>query len=291
RDFGTGVVGCQPGDERGAKCVFGRVDGHRLDSKGGEMDVDFAASARLRLGGAVSAGNGWRVGGSLGFDDVGNLEADNSRTKGTGGFGFHAGLGIGKLFAGDRGEASLALTLGSQHYATERFQNIFEPGVGHATIRTRYVGANAGLGFTLSSGTLFATPAIDLQAIRMTIGDFAESGLDGTGARSDGTSDWYLSATPKLTAGVKSGAIKLSGTVGYQLSDKGQIVAPIRLIGSPDASDPAMIRTLIDKEMLMLGANVEVQANSNAALQFGFKGLYGDRVKSESANVKLVVRF
>ncbi|HMI41420.1 MAG TPA: autotransporter outer membrane beta-barrel domain-containing protein, partial [Sphingomicrobium sp.] len=291
RDFGPDVMGCQPGDERGAKCVFGRVDGHHIDRNGGEMDVDFATSARLRVGGAISAGNGWRVGAALGFDDLGSLEADNGRTNGTGGSGFHAGFGVGKLFANERGEASLALTVGNQQFETDRYQNIFQPGIGHAKIKTRYFGASAGLGYTLSSGRLFATPGIDLQAIHMRIGDFAESGLGGTGARSDGTSDWYLSATPKLTAGIKSGVFKVSGTVGYQLSDKGKIVAPIRLVGSPDASDPAMIRTLIDKEMLMLGVNAEVQASSSAAFQFGFKGLYGDRVDSESANVKLVVRF
>ncbi|MEO7504882.1 MAG: hypothetical protein ABIT69_06845 [Sphingomicrobium sp.] len=291
RDFGTDVVGCRTADTRGAKCIYGRVDGHRLEREGGEMDVDFAGSARLRLGGAVSAGNGWRIGGSLGLDDIGNLDASGGRTKGVGGFGFHAGLGVGKLFADDRGEATLAVSLGSQHYRTSRYQNIFDPGVGHANIQTRYIGANAGLGFTLSSGKLFATPAIDLQAVRMTIGDFAETGLDGTGARSGGTSDWYLSATPKLTAGVKSGAFKVSGTIGYQVSDKGKIVAPIRLVGSPDGSDPAMIRTLIDKDTLLLGANLEVQANSNAAIQIGVKGLYGDRVKSETANMKLIVRF
>lgn len=91
--------------------------------------------------------------------------------------------------------------------------------------------------------------------------------------------------------GIDTGQLKLSGTVGYQLSDKGQIVGPIRLVGSPDGSDPAMIRTLTDKQMLLLGANVEVKASGKAALQFGVKGLYGDRVKSETADVKLVVRF
>jgi len=224
-------------------------------------------------------------------DDGDEFAADDGRTRGSDGSGFHAGLGIGKRFANGRVEASAALTLGSQRFRTDRFQNIFEAGIGHATIKTRYLGANAGLGYTLSAGMLFVTPAIDLQAIRMTIDDFEESGLGGTGARSSGTSDLYLSATPKLTAGIRSGRIRLSGTVGYQLSDEGKIEAPIRLVGSPDVSDPAMIRTLIDKEMLMLGVNAEVKAGPDAALQFGFKGFYGDRVTSESFNAKLVLRF
>ena len=255
------------------------------------MDADFDTSARLRFGGAVSAGDGLQLGAAMGLDDGGEFAADDGRTKGSDGSGFHAGLGIGKRFASGRGEASAALTLGSQRFKTDQFQNIFEAGIGHATIKTRYLGANAGLGYTLSEGMLFVSPGIDLQAVRMTIDDFDESGLGGTGARSRGTSDWYLSATPRLTAGIRSGGIRLSGTVGYQLSDKGRIEAPIRLVGSPDASDPAMIRTLIDKEMLTLGVNAEVKAGPNASLQFGFKGLYGDRVDSESINAKLVVQF
>jgi len=138
---------------------------------------------------------------------------------------------------------------------------------------------------------LFATPAVDLQAINMKISSFAETGLAGTGARSTGARDWYLSATPKITAGFMHGGIKLSGTVGYQLADRNSIVAPIRLVGSPDGSDPAMVRTLIDKHMLLLGANADVAIGKAASLQFGIKGLYGKKVESESANVKLVVRF
>ena len=219
------------------------------------------------------------------------FRSDMGRTKISGNLGVHLGLGVAKSFAGDRGNASVALSYGAQNFKTQRYQNIFEPGLGEATIRTRYFGANGHFGYTVSSGALFATPAIDLQAINLKIGDFAERGLAGTGARSEGATAWYLSATPMLTAGIKTAGMKLSGTIGYQLSDKGAIVAPMRLVGSPDASDPAMIRTLIDKQALMLGVNVDAKLGEGAALQFGFKGLYGDKVDSESANVKLVVRF
>ena len=291
RDFAGNVMECRADDQPGAKCLFARVDGHRLSRRGGEMDMDFGTSVRLRFGGAVSAGNGWQVGAALGVADNADITADNDRTKATGELGVHAGLGLRKTFADDRGDASVSVSAGTQSFKTQRFQNIFTPGMGEATIKTSYVGADASLGYTFSSGALFATPGIDLQAIRLKIGDFAETGLDGTGARSEGRSDWYLSATPMLTAGFKNAGLKLSGTVGYQLSDMGSIIAPIRLIGSPDASDPAMIRTLIDKQTLLLGVNVEATLGKAAALQFGFKGLYGDKVHSESANIKLVVRF
>jgi len=253
--------------------------------------MDFGTSARLRFGGAISAANGWQVGAAVGVDDGADIGADDGRTTATGGLGVHAGLGVSKRFANDRAEAKVSVSLGTQSFKTERFQNIFDPGIGQATMKTSYVGANASIGYTLSTGALFATPALDLQAINLKIGDFAETGLAGTGARSEGRSDWYLSATPMLTAGFQGHGFKLSGTVGYQFADKGQIVAPIRLIGSPDASDPAMIRILIDKKTLMLGVNAEAKLGADAALQFGFKGLYGNKVDSESANVKLVVRF
>ena len=291
RDFGSGVMDCQTDDQAGAKCAFGRVDGHRIDRRGGQMDADFGTSARLRIGGAISAGSGLRVGVELGADNNDDYNADNGRTHGAGGLGLHAGVGVAKRFSDDRGEASLSLSAGQQSFNTQRFQNIFVPGYGETTIRTSYYGVDASFGYTLSGGSLFATPSVDLQAISLKISSFAESGLAGTGARSNGARDWYLSATPKLTAGFMHGGFKLSGTVGYQFGDRNNIVAPIRLIGSPDGSDPAMVRTLIDKNMLLLGANADIAVGKAASLRFGVKGLYGDKVKSESANVKLVVRF
>jgi len=284
-------MGCKPDEARGSKCLFARVDGHRLQRRGGEMDMDSGTEARLRFGGAISADNGWSIGAAVEVGDDADTNADLGRTKITGDLGVHLGLGVAKSFAGNRGDASLAVSYGSQRFKTQRFQDIFEPGLGQATIGTSYFGANGELGYTISTGMLFAAPAIDLQAVNLKIGDFAESGLAGTGARSGGDSTWYLSATPMLTAGIKIKDVKVSGTVGYQLSNKGAILVPMRLVGSPDASDPAMIRTLIDKHATMLGANVDVKVGKDAALQFGFKGLYGAKVHSESADLKLVVRF
>jgi hypothetical protein len=291
RDFGSGVMGCKPDEARASKCVFGRIDGHSMERGGGEMDMNFGTAARLRFGGAISAGNGWSIGAAAGLGDDADLNADLGRTEINADVGVHLGLGVAKSFAGNRGDASLAVSYGSQTFNTYRFQNIFEPGVGQATIGTSYFGANAHLGYSMSTGLLFAAPAIDLQAINLQIGDFAEHGLDGTGARSQGESAWYLSATPMLTAGIKTEGLTLSGTVGYQLSDKGAVVVPMRLVGSPDGSDPAMIRTLVDKHATMLGVNIDVKVRKNATLQFGFKSLHGNKVDSESANLKLGVRF
>ena len=291
RSFGADVTGCATPDERGAKCVFARVDGHDLKRSGGEMEFVSETSVRLRLGGAVSIGDGLQIGAAIGFDDLGDIDADNGRTAGTNGTGFHAGLGIGKRFADNRGEATFALVAGDQSFKTTRFQNIFEPGFGTTKIRTDYWGAHATLGYTLTDDQFFATPSIAVGAIRMNIGDFFEQGLDGTGARSKGSSDWYLSATPKLTAGINDGMMKLSGSVGVQLSSRGAIHTPISLVGAPDRARPADIRTLIDDQMLLLGLNAEVKAGRRATVQVGYEGLYGDRVKSESFNAKLILRF
>ena len=291
RAFGSDVLGCRSEDRRGAKCIFGRIEGHELERGGGELDMDFGTSARLRFGGAVSAGNGWQLGAAFGLDDSADISADRGRTSIAGNTGLHGGIVLGKTFADDRGEASLALSAGRQSFNTSRFQDIFAPGVGQAKITTSYVGVTGKLGYTLSSGAWFATPGIDLQAIRLKIGDFDEVGLDGTGARSEGRSDWYLSATPKISAGYKADGVRIAGTVGYQLADNGSIVAPIRLVGSPDASDPAMIRTLVDKNSLLLGFSAEAKLGRDVALQFGFTGLYGDKVDSQTVHGKLVFRF
>ncbi|MFM5924510.1 MAG: hypothetical protein ACKOPG_10025 [Novosphingobium sp.] len=291
RAFGSGILDCQTIDERGAKCGYARIDVHGLQGRGGVTDVDLKTSARLRFGGAVSAGNGWKLGLAGGIDDLGRFAAGMGRMEGNKGLGLHMGLGIAKRFASDQGEARITIAGGLQSIDTNRNQFIFTRGIGKTTFRTGYIGANAGLDYTLTMGDFFATPALDLQAMRMQIRHFAESGLDGTGARSNGASDWYLSATPKLTAGLRTGGIQLSGTIGYQFSNKDQIEAPIRLTGAPDASDPAIIVTPFDKEMLVVGVGVNVKRDENFELQFGFEGLYGDRFTSTTANAKIVLRF
>ncbi|MFM5954268.1 MAG: hypothetical protein ACKOPE_08195 [Novosphingobium sp.] len=291
RAFGSGILDCQAPDERGAKCGYARIDVHGLQGRSGVTDVDLKTSARLRFGGAVSAGNGWKLGLAGGIDDLGRFAAGPGRMEGNKGLGLHMGLGIAKRFASDQGEARVTIAGGLQSIDTNRNQFIFTRGIGKTTFRTGYIGANAGLDYTLSVGDFFATPALDLQAMRMQIRHFAESGLDGTGARSKGASDWYLSATPKLTAGFRTGGIALSGTIGYQFSNKDQIEAPIQLTGAPDASDPAIIVTPLDKEMLVVGLGVNVKRDENFELQFGFEGLYGDRYTSTTANAKIVLRF
>ncbi|WP_185829160.1 autotransporter outer membrane beta-barrel domain-containing protein [Sphingomonas ginkgonis] len=291
RDFSSNVLDCDTRPTRAGLCLFGQVETHRLSRSRGSMDVAVDMPARLRFGGAAAIGGGWQIGAAVGVAREGELHADGGRFVGKDGRNFNAGIGVEKHFAGDDGVFGLALAAGSQRFPTTRYQDIFAPGFGDATIRTEYRGADAKLGYRFSAGTFFARPELELQGIRMSFKSFSEEGLQGTGARSVGSSRWYLSATPKVSAGLDTGPLKLFGTVGYQFANKGQIVAPLRLVGAPDASDPARIATAIDKQTMLLGLTAEAKAGDRATLQFGFTGLYGDHVTSKSANMKLIFRF
>lgn len=291
QSFGNAVLGCDVADDRGAKCTFARVEGHRLEREGGGLNYSLGTSTRLRLGGALAAGHGWSVGVAGGFDDLGRLTAGNGRFSGNDGQGFHLGLGVGKRFAGDRGQAQFGLSGGQQSMDATRSQTVFTTGLGRTTVRTGYLQAAAGLGYKLTSGPWFARPEVALQAVRLSFKDFAEAGLDGTGARSAGNARWYLSATPKLTAGLERSGLRLSGSVGYQLSQRSDIAVPIRLVGAPDGSDPARIGTGIDRSMLLLGGAIEGTLSRGVDLRLGVETKHGRTIDSRRGDLTLRVRF
>jgi hypothetical protein len=284
-------MGCETAEKLGAACAFGSVAGHRFTRTGGTSDFRFDTSARIRMGLAVSLDEGWRAGAALGLDDIGDIRANEGRLNGTNGSAFHVGVGIAKSFAEEKGEANLSFAVGTQRFNAMRSQIIFEPLYGSTRLSNSYLGFTGTISHQIQSGNFFITPAMEGQAMRLSVGNFAEKGLEGMGARSTGKSHWYLSATPKLKAGFVNGSVKLSGTVGYRWSNRDRIAAPMRLIGSPDASDPATIYSAIDKNLLQWGLNADVTASDKVALQFGFESLHGDMIRSKTASAKLRVQF
>ena len=222
---------------------------------------------------------------------VGQLEPGD-RAAGDDGEGVHVGVGVGKAFGSDaRGSIGLNLAAGWQSVRMERRQDIFEPLAGTSRVRSHYVAADANLGYRFGNGAWFVRPNIDASAIKLTLSGFDEDGLDGMGMRVDRSSDWFLSAEPKLTLGAKMDRVRFAVTGGALFSNKSAIGAPMRFLGSDLGSDPALIRTMIDKHAFVAGAELGVDAAKGLDLSIGYHGYLGSRVDSHTANILLRYSF
>jgi uncharacterized protein with beta-barrel porin domain len=273
--------------------VWGRAEYHVLNrDSGSDYPIDLDGSARLRAGAAMALEGGWSLGAALGYDSLGDLTVDNDRATGDDGDAVHVGVGVGKTFGPDaRGSAGLNLAAGWQSVRMERRQDIFEPLIGTSRVRSHYLAADANLGYSFGSGAWFVRPNIDASAVKLTLSGFDEDGLDGMGMRVDRSSDWYLSVEPKLTLGARMDRVHFSVTGGAMFSNKDVIGAPMRFIGSDLTSDPALIRTMIDKHSFVAGAELGVDAAKGLDLSVGYQGYLGSRIDSHTANIRLRYSF
>ena len=258
----------------------------------GDYPIDLDGSARVKIGAAVGLQGGWSLGAAFGYDALGDLTVDGDRAAGDDGEGVHVGVGVGKTFGpAARGSVGLNLAAGWQSVRMERRQDIFELLVGTSRVRSHYLAADANLGYSFGSGAWFVRPNIDASAIKLTLSGFDEDGLDGMGMRVDRSSDWFLSVEPKLTLGARMDRVHFAVTGGALFSNKGAIGAPMRFLGSDLSSDPALIRTMIDKQAFVAGADLGVDAAKGLDVSIGYDGYLGSRIDSHTANILLRYSF
>jgi hypothetical protein len=293
RDFSKRVIGCDPlalSDLN--KCVWGLEEYHAQHrNTPGQYSIDIDETARLRMGAALGLQGGWSLGGALGYDAIGNLAFDSTRSHGDG-KAIHIGVGIGKTFgAAARGSAGLNLSAGWQRMTMVRRQDVFEQLVGTSRVRSHYLAADANLGYSFGNGPWFVRPNLDASAIRLTLNSFDERGLEGLGMRVEKSGQWFLAAEPKLTAGARLDRVRFSVTGGAMFSNKDAIRAPMRFLGADVGSEAALIRTVIDKRAFVAGAEFGVDAARGIDVSIGYHGYLGSRIESHSGNVRLRYSF
>lgn len=172
-----------------------------------------------------------------------------------------------------------------------RSQDVFGASRGSARVGSHYLGADVNIGYSFGSGSWFVRPNLDASAIRLTLEGFDESGLAGLGMRADKASDWYLAVEPKLTIGARFDHVHFSVTGGGMFSNKDTIDAPMRFLGAASASDPAIIRTLVDKQAFVGGVELGVEGGKRWDVSIGYQGYLGSKIESHTAEVNLRVRF
>jgi hypothetical protein len=295
RNFGAGVLGCGEALRNvSGPCLWGKAAGARYerDTDRGDYRFEQDGGSRLRMGVELPFGTGWKVGAAFGYDDLGELRYDQDRAT-AGGEAVHGGVALAKGFgANGAGQASLALSGGTQSVDMSRRQAVFVNGIGTSHSRTNYVGGTAELGYSFGSAALYARPSISGSLFRQSHEDFVEKGLDGLGITGLRHKESIASVSPKMTLGAQLGGIALlSVNGGGVFHDKSQLTAPVRLIGANPAADPAMIRTLFDKRAFTGGLNLSLSNRGKVAVDFGYQGEFGKSVTSHDAHFTLKAKF
>ncbi|MCC6925260.1 autotransporter outer membrane beta-barrel domain-containing protein [Novosphingobium sp.] len=294
RDFVRQVIGCDPSAQgRKGVCGWSLVSYHGLArSDPNEYRIDGGSGVRLRVGAAKDLADGWTLGGAIGFDGLGDRRVDVDRSVGKDGWGVHLGLGVAKRYgANDAGTFGLNLAAGWQSQKMVRRQNIFGPTQGTADVKSRYIAADASGGYSIPVGNGFIRPSIDFTALRLTINNLDEQGLAGLGMRVGKSSDWFLTAEPKLTLGANFTGGYVSLTGGGVFANRDQIRAPMTFLGASPLSDPAIIRTMVDKNSLFIGADAGYDAANGLRFSIGYRAYLGQRMESQTANINLRYQF
>ncbi len=246
----------------------------------------------MRLGIEKPFGPGWKVGVAFGYDSLGEMRFDGDRAMAHS-EGFHGGVALAKTFGSrDQGSAAISITGGIQTVDLSRRQTVFVTGTGTSRYKTDYVGATADIGYSFGNGPLFVRPGVSASLFRLGQRGFTEAGLAGLGVTGLANHEWIGTVTPKMTVGARIGqAAIISLTGGGVFHNKSDISAPFRLIGANPAADPAIIRTGFDKNAWTGGFDLTIGDVDRISVDLGYRGEFGDRVKSHNAHVSLKARF
>jgi hypothetical protein len=294
RQLGTDLFGCDTdrGGEREA-CVWGEAAHHSLTRKAGEERprIHQSNGARLRLGVGVPVGGNVTLAGALAYDSTGPAYFGEGR-GGYEGDQYSGGIGARLGFGKDqRGDVSLAGTVGRLDAPVSRHQSLFVEGVGTADVKSTAWGLTAAAGYRLGSGSFFARPAVIGSVTRLDSDGFAEAGLAGNGVAADDHGQTVLAVSPRLELGAMLGVGKISVTAGGVFRDTSELVGDFRLIGADPASDPARITTAIDSKAFVLGAEVGVYAGSRTTVSLRYNGEIGSTMASHTVDFDLSIAF
>ena len=160
----------QAGD--GESCAWGRIVGRLYEFDRNPANLAFDEQAVLAtMGGEFAVGNGWRIGGAIGYEDSTLELSDRTRSRGE---RFHVGLSVKNL--SDWADIALAVSGGSGSYDTVR--RIAAPVPAIASSETDMEFATAGLRVSrlFESGHWWARPSIDLAGSVVHFDAFNETG-------------------------------------------------------------------------------------------------------------------
>ena len=297
RDFSDQIFNCgsdiAPASDR---CVWAQIETSEFEREGDSefFGITADAAARFRTGFEQPIGQGWVVGGALGYDDLGHNFVDNGRAVFEGD-GFHGGLGL-RQTAPDGGQMGVSISAGWQAVETTRLSNVFQPLKGESNNDTGYLRMDAEVAHIFGAGAFYARPALRGSVTALYRDGFVEEGMAGLGVQGFADTEVIGALNPEVAFGFRSDYGQSSSasavlTVGRVFHSEDELVAPMRLLGSnPDAA-PAFITTPIDEQAWRVGADVRFGNDDGLSLRLNYVGEFGDKIESHTAGVNVRLKF
>ncbi|MEH0196128.1 hypothetical protein V7S57_09825 [Caulobacter sp. CCNWLY153] len=293
--FSQQLFGCaNPTLQVDGKCSWAVIERAVAD---GERDADTLAvkaeGGRLRGGFEQSLDGGWSFATAVGYERLDRVMVDGGRSWSQG-QGFSAGAGFKRRSGG--AEMAFSLSGGWQWMETARLVDVFTIGRAESDPESGYVRADARFAYVMENGRLFVRPALNVWGTGLHQRRFEERGLDGLGARGLSDTQWIGTANPELTLGfvmkeTTRSQAAVSFTVGGLFNSTDKIEMPFQLLGANASSDPARIRTALDKSGWRAGVDLHVIGDDRVSVKFNYTTEFGDRTSNQAAGLNLRVRF
>ncbi|WP_297801945.1 autotransporter outer membrane beta-barrel domain-containing protein [uncultured Brevundimonas sp.] len=289
--FASQMFGCDEQTADADRCIWGKASTSAFDQEAtGEY---WGATSRIfnaRFGIQQRLNAQWAVALSGGYNSLARQQLSNGRMN-TQGDGFDLGVGLLRNWTSGT-DLRLTATGGWQWLESQRYGYVFKDMAGLSKGENGYLQLGGEVGHLVQAGQFYLRPALNLQATWLHNGSYEETGWDGLGARIVGDDQWIVAAEPKVTTGwsfepargVKAG---LALTAGRVHRSEDAISLPIQLIGSSNASDPAMISTPLDRSAWRLGFEAKVVTDTGVSFQAGYDGQLGDKADVHTGSVSV----
>ena len=296
--FSEDLTGCGTATllDLGEECSFVRIDAGSSDRDssferfGTQMDT-----TSLRAGYQRPINDMWRLGLAVGIESVNIHSIDEGRAH-TDGDGITLGMTLQRHW--EQGSVITGSLSGAlMRYETTRRMTLWEPFEMESSPDAGYVDFRVEAGHRQDLGNNFyVLPSAQVAVTSLIHGGLYELGAQGNGVRSDGETQFIVSATPNLEFGwfkeFEDGAYgRVSFGVGTRLTDQDHVGLPISFRDAPSGVTPADIITEIDQDVTLFDAAVDLSNGDNVRISLGYHGEFGDTTETHTAGFEVGVRF
>lgn len=277
------------GVQEDGNCLWGRVVGSvsRLDQSVSAAGFD-QRSVTMQVGGQRALGEGWFVGGSIGYE---NSHFDASGRPDTmRGDSVHAGVSVKRQFG--RWELTGAIDAGYGWYDTKRhlmFGRMTQ--VAMASPEALTASIHGRVAYRQTFGNWYVRPYVDLHGTYTRIGGYRERNAGMLGLAVSAEDDFQFAASPVLEFGgeVKAGQLSFRPFIGLgaEFHTDNSWGADARFLGALDTPFSFTSETELPRAVAKINAGIEMQANEKIQLSLEYTGRAGDRFQSHKGAFKL----
>lgn len=159
-----------------------------------------------------------------------------------------------------------------------------------------YVGGKLRAAYLLGIGDWYLKPLLDINATRLSLGGFTETGAGGANLVVGSTDKTVLSASPALEIGAKwalSPSMLLrpyvrGGATFYSHTDFGVTTT---FSGTPSGVAGFTTTTSIDRVVADVSAGADLFVAADTALKFNYDGQFGETIRQHSVGGRASFRF